>query len=464
MHVSAHLDIDLIAIDQADHVTALLELTAPENPATQQRPGRTLMLVLDRSGSMHGDPLDAAKDAIARLVRQLASHDCFGLVVFDNQAEVVAPPMLMADHAMEPLQRAIAGIRSGGSTDLAAGYVLALREVKRSLAQTKHTGATVLLVSDGHANHGITEPDRLKEVAAKALTDGIITSTLGLGLGYDEILLDAITRGGNGNHRFAPDIDTAVHEIQQTVTDLLDVSVIAATLRITPHGDAIDGIRLRQDLPVWREPGALVINVGDLYAGEERKVLLTFDVPAVQDLGTCTIAEIALDFTTAADLVEHHIALPLSVNVVPGDQARDRVPNSVVQIEQLLADADDAKKSATHALRDHDTNEAKSTLDATLGAIRRLRTELSPTGDEGLIGRLDEASQDLEGLRMALDVEVPQHAMKLMTDSLSTTSRGRKSKPQSASKSTPGPRSSGSTVRPPRDSGDVDDSGEVASG
>jgi hypothetical protein len=91
--------------------------------------------------------------------------------------------------------------RLGGSTDLAAGYVLALREVKRSLAQTKHTGATVLLVSDGHANHGITEPDRLKEVAAKALTDDIVTSTLGLGLGYDELLLDAITRGGNGNHR-----------------------------------------------------------------------------------------------------------------------------------------------------------------------------------------------------------------------------------------------------------------------
>lgn len=460
MHVSAHLDIDLIAIDQADHVTALLELTAPENSATQQRPGRTLMLVLDRSGSMGGEPLDAAKDAIGRLVRQLAPHDCFGLVVFDDRAEVVIPPMLMADHAMESLQRAITGIHSGGSTDLAAGYVLALREIKRSLAQTKHTGATVLLVSDGHANHGITEPDRLKEVAAKALTEGVITSTLGLGLGYDEVLLDAITRGGNGNHRFAPDIDTAVHEIQQTVTDLLDVSVIAATLRITPHGDAIDGIRLRQDLPVWREPGALVINIGDLYAGEERKVLLTFDVPAVQDLGTCTIAEITLDFTTAADLVEHHVALPLSVNVVPGDQARDRVPNPVVQIEQLLADADDAKKSATQALRDHDASGAKSTLDGTLGAIRRLRTDLAPLDDEDLLSRLDGASQDLEGLRMSLDIEVAEHSMKLMTDSLAMTTRGRKVKPKPSPK--PGP--SGSAVRPPRESGEVDDSGEVASG
>jgi len=42
MHVSTHLDIDLVAMDQADEVTCLLELTAPESAATQQRPGTRL--------------------------------------------------------------------------------------------------------------------------------------------------------------------------------------------------------------------------------------------------------------------------------------------------------------------------------------------------------------------------------------------------------------------------------------
>jgi hypothetical protein len=63
---------------------------------------------------------------------------------------------------------------------------------------------------------------------------------------------------------------------------------------------------------------------------------------------------------------------------------------------------------------------------------------------------------------MSLDIEVVEHSMKLMTDSLAMTTRGRKPKP--TPKSTPKPRSSGSGVRPPRDSGDVDDSGEVANG
>ncbi|MFM8897168.1 MAG: vWA domain-containing protein [Actinomycetales bacterium] len=426
MHVTTALDIDLIALDQADEVTCLLELTAPEGVAAAQRPGRTLMLVLDRSGSMAGEPLNAAKDAITRLVRQLAPHDCFGLVTFDDQAEAVIPPMLMSDHAMEPLQRAVFAIGSGGMTDLSAGYLLALRQVRRSIAQTGHSGATVLIVSDGHANGGITDPGRLGQVAAKALEDGIVTSTLGLGLGYDEILLDTMTRAGNGTHRFAPDIDTAVSEIQQTVSDLLDVAVLAATIRITPQGDAIDGIRVRQQLPAWREPGAIVLNVGDLYAGEERKVLIAFDVPAVSDLGTCTIAEIAIDFTSVANLAEHHVLLPVTVNVVPGDQARNRVPNPVVQVERLIADADDAKKSAIQALREHQEDAADDTLGSALGGLQELRSQLVELDDPLLLARLDEATEDVGGLRASLADRVVESSLKLMTDSMASSSRGRK--------------------------------------
>ena len=244
-------------------------------------------------------------------------------------------------------------------------------------------------------------------------------------------------------------------EIQQTVTDLLDVSVLAATVRITPQGDAIDGIKIRQDLPVWREPGALVINVGDLYAGEERKLLLTFDVPAVAELGTCTIAEIAIDFTTVEDLAEHHVELPITVNVVPGDQARNRVPNPVVEVERLLADSDEAKKSATQALREFDSRTAEASIDGMLSNITAMRSSLIDLGRSDLLSRLEEAEGDLSGLKDSVVTEDAVFAMKMMTDSLASTSRGRKVKPVK--------KHSGSNVTPPRDSGDVDDSDEVAS-
>ncbi len=437
MHVSTHLNIDMIALDQADQVTVLVELTAPENPGSAQRLGRTLMLLLDRSGSMSGDPLEGAKDAISRLVRRLAPQDCLGLVTFDDQATVVIPPMLMADHNVEALQRAVSNISSGGGTDLSTGYLLALRETKRSLAVTGHIGATVLLVSDGHANGGITDPTRLRELAAKALTGGITTSTLGLGLGYDEYLLQELTTGGNGNHSFAPDVDTAVQAITQTVTDLLDVSVLAATLRITPKDQHVDGIRIRQDIPLWREPGALVVNLGDMYAGEERKLLITLDVPAVADLGTTTIADLDLNFTSVPDLADHHVNFPITVNVVPGDEARNRVPNPLVEVEELIADADDAKKSMITSLRDNDIRSARSTLASTMKTVNDKRKSVKDLGDPNLSARLDIAAMELLNLNESLQHQSMEFSSKLMTQSFATSSRGRKKKNASPSSNNP---------------------------
>jgi Ca-activated chloride channel family protein len=428
MHVSTHLSIDMVALDQSDDVTILFELTAPENPTSMQRPGRTLMLLLDRSGSMSGEPLTGAKDAIGRLVRRLAPQDCFGLITFDDQAEVVVPPMLMKDHNLEAVQNKVAAIQSGGMTDLSAGYLLALREVKRSLAQTQHSGATILLVSDGHANGGITEPSRLREVAENALTDSITTSTLGLGLGYDEYLLQEITMGGNGNHRFAPDVDTAVSEIAQTVNDLLDVSAIATTVRITPLNQLVDSIQLRQDLPVWREPGSLIINIGDMYASEERRILLNLGVPAVADLGTTTIANVDINFTQVSDLTDHHVQLPITVNVVPGDQARNRVPNPVVSVEELILKSHDAKKKMAQSLRDHDIRSARGTLADAITSVNTARQTFKDIKIPSLTARLNEAAEELLDLNKALKTESMEFNSKLMTDSLSSGVRGRSNK------------------------------------
>ena len=61
MHVTAHLDVDLVALESEDDVTCLLNLAAPMLEADQFRPGQTLIVVLDRSGSMAGSNLDMAK-------------------------------------------------------------------------------------------------------------------------------------------------------------------------------------------------------------------------------------------------------------------------------------------------------------------------------------------------------------------------------------------------------------------
>lgn len=427
MNITAHLGIDLVALDTADDVTCMVELTAPVSDLDSTRPGQSLVIVLDRSGSMSGEPLEGAKQSIAALIHRLAPQDAFGLVVFDDTADVVVPVRLMRDHDVPMLETMIGRVTSGGMTDLSAGYLLGLRELKRSLRTSGHTGGTVLLVSDGHANAGITDPVQMRDVAGKAFSKhSVTTSTLGYGEGYDEVLLEAITRGGNGSHAFSPDVDSAMKEIQDVVTDLLDKSVVAALMRIRPKADLVAGITVLQDLPHWAESDGVVVNLGDLFSGEQRKTLFTLHVPGIPILGTVTVADVVFEYTSLPDLVEHEITVPLSVNIVPGDEARGRVPNPIVEVEQLMVDIDTRKRDIAASLRSGDSGTAQRTLAGAITDLNDKREEVKRMSRDGsLHARLDAAARDL--LKLADDVrdQDANVASKSMMNSYAATSRGR---------------------------------------
>ena len=131
MEVKAVLDVDMVALESSDKITLMLDLTASANPLAANRPGQAVQIVLDRSGSMDGAPLDAAKGSLLKLIERLAPQDLFGLVAFDDNAYVVAPTRTMADHDMQVLRMVISQMETGGSTDISAGYLLGLRDLNR---------------------------------------------------------------------------------------------------------------------------------------------------------------------------------------------------------------------------------------------------------------------------------------------------------------------------------------------
>ena len=433
MHITTHLDIDLIALDETNQVSCLLELTAPADEQASARPGRTLVVVLDRSGSMSGQPIEGARTSIQSLVRRLAPHDCFGLVTFDDEAVLNVPVRPMADHSLQALLHDVGALEPGGSTNLSAGYLLALREAKASLTGSGHTSATLLLLSDGHANAGVTDPARMHDVARSAVADSIVTSTVGLGLGYDEVLLDSITRGGNGNHRFAATADVASAEIAQTVSDLLDVSVLAATLRITPRDPAVQRVTVRHDVPTWADGQSIVVGLGDMYGGEARRILVQLGVDAVRELGTRTIAELQVQFTSATDLAEHRVTLPVVVNVVPGDEARGLLPNPVVEVERLIIEIDETKKSAAEALRNLDPDTAKEAIAEAVQKVTSKRAEAAAVAPEAA-ARLDDTLAELQDFELNLRTMPAAYNSKMFTESMSN-SRGKESR----SRPRPGP-------------------------
>ncbi|NYH51513.1 MULTISPECIES: vWA domain-containing protein [Nocardiopsis] len=358
MHLSALLDFDAVPLDTDDAVSVLLDITAPAREEDAERPPATLQVVLDRSGSMGGGRLHGAVRALLSLVDRLAPSDNFGLVSFNQQARVEVPSGPLTDKA--EVRRRISALRASGGTDLSSGLLRGVQEARRASADR---GATLLVVSDGHANQGVTDHGLLRQVAGDAYAHGVTTTTLGYGLGYDEELLGAVADGGAGSALFAEDPDTAGGLIAQEAEYLLAKTAQAVSLRV-PVGPHLRAVSVVGEMPSHQlADRSVVVELGDFHSGEGRRLLLRLEVPGLSSLGTATVTTLEATYVDPATLTTYTAALPVSVNVVPGDEAAGRVPRPEVRTEEALQRAQTAKREAGEALRRGDRGTAADRLE-----------------------------------------------------------------------------------------------------
>ena len=386
MHVAAHLDLDVVPLDTEDEVTILLEISAPQAPVTA-RPPATLQIVLDRSGSMGGPRLEGVKKALLALVDRLEPADNFGLVTFESsvRVEVAAGPLTRK----EAVRRGIGAIAPAGATDLSSGLLRGIQEARRVAADR---GARLLLISDGHANQGIVDHERLGQIARDAYHHGVVTTTLGYGLGYDEHLLAAVADGGTGSALFAEEPDTASQLIAEEVGNLLAKVAQAASVTIRAHSP-VRGVHLFGGLPSVRlADGSTMVELGDFHAGETRRHLLRLTVPGIAALGLATVAELCFSYVETSSLTTYTVTVPITVNVVPGDQAAGRVPNAEVRTELAFQRAQEARREAGERLRHGDVENAAYILNAAGDALEAHLPDAVP-------GQLENLTEEMVMLR-----------------------------------------------------------------
>ena len=418
MHINAHLDVDVVAVENDDVVTVLLELTAPTGDVDATRPEHAAVVVLDRSGSMSGSPLQAAKRGLLALIDRLDERDSFGLVVFDHEAEVAVPAATIKELGRDRIRESIAKIETRGSTDMSSGYLRGLQEARRVVGAG---GATIILLSDGHANAGIVDPAKFRDMGVKAASQSITTSTVGIGLGYDDQILSELAIGGTGNHSFAEEADAAAAAIAGELEGLLSKTVQAASLMIRPTGDAVERISVLNDLPSQAVPGGVLVELGDFYSGEQRRLLFSIGVPAMAGLGLATVAEFVLEFVSIPELESHTITMPVSVNVVPLDVAKGRVPDAEVRRQTLLLEIQSAKRQSERAMRDGDIESARTSL----SVAREALSAMGPDAGDDVAEELSELDESIVMLDTDLD-----SAVRFTSSSRTKKSRGYSSRTQ----------------------------------
>jgi Ca-activated chloride channel family protein len=424
------LDTDIIAIESEDKVTLMVDLTAPLAESQTSRPARGVQICLDISGSMEGAPLAAAKESVLKLIDRLDKKDTFGMVVFDDTAKVVVPTKPLLDHNIAQLKKAIRNIQTGGSTDISAGFTLAMREASRTKLEG---GTSLLLISDGHANAGERNPQFFADVAAKSATEKITSGSIGLGNGYDETILEAIAQGGGGAHRFAADIDEAVGAIAAEVSDLLDKTIVNCVLRFRPTASAHGApkIELLQRLPYWMDSLDYVVQLGDLYADENRRFIILVDVPGIAALGLCKIADVTIEYTDLAARNEISVTMPVNVNVVPGDQAAGRIEDPVVKAERMILQAQSEKALATEEILQGDQKSATKRLKGTAANLRSHASEIRVVDErsaESLALILEEANEMDSLAQMSVENDIA-YSSKRMRESHSRMTRSKNIRP-----------------------------------
>lgn len=234
-----------------------------------------LALVLDRSGSMGGRKLDHVQRAACFAVDQVGAGDRLALVTFDDQVEVRWPAQEVTHK--DVLKQVIRSIDTGGSTNLSGGMLAGYEEVRKGLRQGQIN--RVLLLTDGLANCGITEPGRIVTRVREIAGEGVSVTTMGVGEGFNEDLLIAIAEASGGNFYFIGNPDIIPGVFGQEMQGLL--SVLAQSIRVTVQGGAgaeVVGFIGYEPVPVQ---GGATVSLPDLYEHETKVLLAEVRLPAL---------------------------------------------------------------------------------------------------------------------------------------------------------------------------------------
>ncbi len=371
-----------VLLDQEPHaqghvVRALLRIEG-EAPTQAKRTPLNISLVLDRSGSMDGAKLRAARAAAAMLVQQLAAEDIVSVVAYDETVDIIAEPV---SGNGRQLSNEIRDITAGSTTNLSGGWLRGRELVARNAAPGKAN--RVILLTDGLANVGIRDPEQLAGLCASARKEGIRTSTIGFGEGYDEVLLGKMAEAGGGHMYYIEHADQASAIFNEELGGLLSLAAQNLTLTIKPQ-TAAQVVAVHHSYPRQQLPDGLRLELGDLYAREPKLVLFEFLVQGnVHE--QVTIAELLLDATMIGEdgsVKQQQIIVAITTSLEEGP-----VSNPEVRRELLLLEAAEMRTQALHEQRRGDYDSAAARL--SIMAIK-----LRASGIEA--ARVREEADDLE--------------------------------------------------------------------
>jgi Ca-activated chloride channel family protein len=360
MRTTVVLDHDVVGMHR--HVIRALLRIEGTAPPRESRLPLNLSVVLDRSGSMAGEKLAAARRAAAQLVRRLRPEDVVSVVAYDQNVITVAEPATGESQRQLPGQ--IEQIESGGSTNLSGGWLRGRELVAQNV--TERSASRILLLTDGLANVGITNADALVGLCRSAREAQVSTTTIGFGADYDEALLRAMAEAGGGSMYYIERADQAVAIFDDEALDLLDIAAQNLTVTIDPS-PAAQEVLVHHGYPRSQQGTRLRLDIGDLYAREPRTVLVEFafettaDQPDEVNLGDLLVSA---QVVTSEGVEQQEIRIPIRISAREGVHIEPEVRKEMLYLETARA-----REQAIEEQRRGDYHAAASVLRQSMASL-----------------------------------------------------------------------------------------------
>jgi Ca-activated chloride channel homolog len=239
-----------------------LLLASPEiKPADQTRPAKTVLLVIDRSGSMSGQKIEQVRAALKHVLNNLRQGDLFNVIAYDDHVEAFKPELQrFNEETRKAALGFVEGIYAGGTTNIDGAMHAALSQL-----QDPNRPSYVVFLTDGLPTAG--ETNEMKIVANAKELNKLHARVFAFGVGYDvnSRLLDKLVRENFGQSEYVrpnEDIENCVaklyNRIESPVMTGVQLDFVFDQLR-TEEGSPINRVYPRDSF--------------DLFAGEQLVVV-----------------------------------------------------------------------------------------------------------------------------------------------------------------------------------------------
>jgi Ca-activated chloride channel family protein len=361
--IELNADLNLLYKDRATDRILEAVITSPKRSARTDRKPLNISLVIDKSGSMHGEKLEYVKRAAAQALSVLNEDDRFSIIAFDSEIYPISESQAASESNKKAALRTIKTLASGSSTNLSGGWLRGAQQVADN--KSDQSLNRVLLLTDGLANRGIQDVEELAEHASELYARGVSTSTFGVGLDYAEGLLAPMAASGGGHYYFIASPDQIPGIFAEELDELAAITATDTEVKISKPEYV--SIELEGRWPAKRTKRQLKVQLGAIPANTEQTLYFKLVAPPHNKRKS---------FSISAKVS----ALDEKGEPLPGDQSKLAFKyESASVIEQAVADPVLERKAASvfvadaaveaHKLeRRRDYKAAKKLLDMALFA------------------------------------------------------------------------------------------------